>query len=154
MKSLLSAIILFSFLGAFLCGFVFWMANSSHQQAEQMRQHGRYSDVEITRMFSSSPSDGSSTFYYVEVQPVGAISDPKLIRCSVVYSTYQDLRVGQKLKAWVLGNDALLDYGNKNAGSVADSILLACAFFGVMLVIGIAAKIVQWLSKRHEVIAQ
>ena len=130
MKTLSSAIILFSFLGAFLCGFVFWMANSSHQQAEHLRQNGRYSDVKITRRFSSSPGDGSSTVYYVEVLPVGAIPAPKPITCSVVYSTYEDLRAGQKLKAWVLGDDALLDYGTKNAGAVADSMLLACSRSG------------------------
>lgn len=153
MKSLTGIIILLSLGGAFGCGCVYWMANSSHRQAEQLRQHGRYSDVEIKRMYSSSPGDGSSTFYYIDVQPVGAFRDSKSIPCSVVSSTYDNLRVGQKLKAWILGNDALLDSGSKNAGAVADTMLLFCVFFAIMIVSGVAAKIVQRMSKKNEVTA-
>jgi hypothetical protein len=42
MKRLVNLVILVSLVGVFFSGFVFWMANSSHQEAERLRQQGVY----------------------------------------------------------------------------------------------------------------
>jgi hypothetical protein len=152
-KSLTHVIILASAAGAFLSGLILWMANSSYQQAEQLRQHGRYCDVQIIQLYSSCPDDDGTTFWYVDIQPVGASADPHRITCSVVASTYNELRSGQHLKAWILGPDALLDYSPKNARFVAGNILIILLGCGIVMLAAIAAKIIEWKGMHHEEIA-
>jgi hypothetical protein len=153
MKRLTNALILVAALGAFFSGFVFWMAHLSHQQAEHLRRHGRYCEVDVVGMHTSSPGDGSSTSHYVEIHPVGAAADSVRIVCGVVPSTYDDLHVGQRLNAWVLGTDALLDYGPKNAGSVAQTMLVTFVSCGAAVFVGIGIRLIHRLFIRHEEIA-
>jgi hypothetical protein len=42
MKRILNVVILVGLVGAFFSGFVYWMANSSHQDAERRRRQGEY----------------------------------------------------------------------------------------------------------------
>ncbi len=42
MKRFLNLVILVSVVGAFFSGFVYWMASSSHQDAERRRHQGEY----------------------------------------------------------------------------------------------------------------
>ena len=153
MRRFTNALLLVAAVGAFFSGFVFWMAHSSHQQANELRQHGRYCDVEVVGMHTSSPGDGSSTSHYVEIQPVGASTGSPRITCQVVASTYDSLSVGHRLKAWVLGTDALLDYGQGNAGSVARSMFALFVGCCVLVFVGIAMKAVCHISFKHEGIA-
>jgi len=128
--------------GVFASGFVFWMANSSHQEAERLRQHGEYCDVEIIRKEKSSDADGSSYSYYVHVNPLNRANGSQPIPCEVLYSTYEQLQVGQKLKAWVLGNNAALDLGPNNVTSVARTMLVTCTGFAALLITGLTLKVV------------
>ncbi|MCX6929025.1 MAG: hypothetical protein NT154_38300 [Verrucomicrobia bacterium] len=91
-------------------------------------------------MHTSSPGDGSSTFHYIDVKPLDRVDETRRITCRVAPSTYEELHVGQKLKAWVLETDAVLDYGPKNAASVARTMLVTCMGFGLVIVTGITFK--------------
>jgi len=57
-------------------------------------------------------------------------------------STYDQLYVGQKLKAWVLGDKASLDFGPKNAASVARAMLVTCTGFAALLITGLTLKVI------------
>jgi hypothetical protein len=142
MKPLFNLMILAGVAGAFFSGFVFWMANSSHQKAERLRQHGDYCDVQVADKKTSSPGDGSSNNYYVYVRRVSQDGDGPLIQCSVGSSTYESLLIGQQLKAWVFATNALLDDGPKNAGSVAQTMLLTCAGFAFLTMAGLVGRLV------------
>jgi len=141
MKRLFNLIVLVGVVGAFFSGFVFWMADSSHQHAEHLRQTGEYCDVQVVDKKTSSPGDRSSDNYYVYVRRVGPKIDAPLIQCAVLSSNYTTLHIGQQLKAWVLENDALLDDGPKNAGSVAQAMLITCAGFGLLTVAGLVGRL-------------
>ena len=141
MRRFSTLIILLGCVGALFSAFVFWMANSSHQQAERLRREGWHCDVEVLGKRTSSPGDGSSTFHYVDVKPLGRGDEARPISVSVVGSTYEQLHVGQRLKAWVLETDALLDYGPKNAASVAQTMRLTCMVFGLVMVTGLALRV-------------
>jgi hypothetical protein len=140
MKRLVNLVILVSLAGVFFSGFVFWMASFSHQEAERLRQHGEYCDVVVVGKEKSS--GGKSTFYYVHVRPVNREATAPPLRCSVVYPAYENLHVGQRLQAWVLGTNALLDDGPKNAASVARTMLRICAGFALLLITGLVLKVV------------
>jgi hypothetical protein len=141
MKRLGTLIILLGTIGAFISGFVFWMANSSHQEAERLRRQGRHCDVEVVGKRTSSPGDGSSTFHYIDVKPLDRGDEARAISVSVVGNVYEQLHVGQRLKAWVLETDALLDYGPKNAAFVAQTMRLTCMVFGLVMVTGLAIRV-------------
>src|SRR6266404_7346574 len=111
MRQLTKLMIFVGLVGLFSSGFVFWMANSAHREAERLRRHGGYCQVEVVRKERSSDADGSSMSYYVHVKPVNRADTAEPIQCDVQYSTYDQLYVGQKLKAWVLGDKASLDFG-------------------------------------------
>ncbi len=142
MKLLFNLVILGGIVGAFFSGFVFWIANSSHQQAERLRQHGEYCDVRVVDKKTSSPGDGSSENYYVYVRRMNQKDDQPLIQCAVVSSAFDRLRIGQQLKAWVLETNARLDDGPKNAGSVAQTMRLTCAGFALLTMVGLIGGLV------------
>lgn len=87
MKHLNTWIILVGAVGAFFSGFFFWMAYSSHQDAERLRRQGRYTYVEVLGKHTSSPGDGSSTSHYVDVKPLDAPGETRRITCSVAGGT-------------------------------------------------------------------
>jgi hypothetical protein len=140
MRELTKLMIFVGSAGLFASGFVFWMANSSHREAERLRRHGEYCDVEIIRRERSSDAEGSPS-YYVQVKPVNRADRPEPIQCEVHYSTYEQLYVGQKLKAWVLGGEAHLDLGTSNAASVARGMLVSCVGFAALTIAGLAFKV-------------
>jgi hypothetical protein len=142
MKRLSILVILVGAVGAFFSGFVFWMANSSHQDAERLRRNGRYCAVEVVRKHTSSPGDSSSTLHYLDIKPLDRGDEARTISVTVVGETYEQLHVGQRLKAWVLETEALLDYGRKNAASVAQTMLLTCLGFGLVMVTGLTFRMV------------
>src|SRR6266404_1314918 len=141
MRQLTKPMIFVGLVGLFSSGFVFWMANSAHREAERLRRHGEYCDVEVIRKERSSDADGSSMSYYVHVKPVNRADRPEPIQCEVHYSTYEQLYVGQKLKAWVLGGEALLDFGPSNVASVARGMLMNCVGFAALTIAGLALKV-------------
>lgn len=141
MRQLTNIVILIGMAGIFFSGFVFWMAHSSHQEADRLRRHGEYCDVEVVGKRTSSGGDGSSTSHYVDVRPVSRDGNSPPIQCGVVSSAYDQLYVGQRLKAWVLGADALLDDGPKNAASVARTMLITLAGFALVTTIGLILKV-------------
>ncbi|MFA6101985.1 MAG: hypothetical protein WCV67_02335 [Victivallaceae bacterium] len=148
MKTLLAIVIVISAIGAFFSGFVFWMANSSYQDAERLRLHGEYCDVVVARQTTSAPSggkSGGSTFYYIDIKLVNRTNNSQPIRCGVSQSTYDELRAGKKLKAWVLGSDALLDYGTMNAGSVARTMFMTCIGCVLLLVTSLITLLVCYI---------
>ena len=142
MRELTKFAIFFGAAGVFASGFVFWMANSSYLEGERLRRHGEYGDVEVIRKERSSDADGSSYSYYVHVNPLNRAKGSPPIPCEVHYSNYQQLQVGQKLKAWVLGNDAALDLGPTNTGSIAWTALVTCIGFAALLITGLTLKAV------------
>ncbi len=142
MKPLFNLMILGGITGGFFSGFVFWMANSSHQQAERLRQHGEYCDVQVFDKKTSSPGDGSSQNYSVYVRRLNQTGDQPLIQCEVASSACDRLRVGQRLKAWVVGPDALLDDGPRKSGAVAQTTLLTCAGFALLTMAGLVGRLV------------
>jgi len=142
MKQLTSLAIWLGLVGVFSSCFVFWMANSSHQEGERLRRHGEYCQVEVVRKERSSDADGSSMSYYVHVKPVNRADTAEPIQCDVQYSTYDQLYVGQKLKAWVLGDKASLDFGPKNAASVARTMRVTCTGFAALLITGLTLKVI------------
>ena len=141
MRRLTNLVILIGAAGVFFSGFVFWMADSSHQEAERLRRQGEYCDVEVIRKETSSGGYGSSPSYFVHVNPVNRTDRSQPIQCEVLYITYDRLRVGQKLKAWVLGGNAALDVGPKNAASVARTMLMTRTGFAVLTITGLALKV-------------
>jgi hypothetical protein len=141
MRQLTRLMIFVGSCGLFASGFVFWMANSAHRDAERLRRHGEYCDVEVIRKEKSSDADASSMSYYVHVKPVNRADRPEPIQCEVHYSTYEQLYVGQKLKAWVLGGEALLDLGPSNTATVARGMLVNCVGFAVLTIAGVVLKV-------------
>ena len=141
MRELTRFMIFIGSAGLFASGFVYWMANSAHREAERLRRHGEYGDVEVIRKESSSEADASTMNYYVHVKPVNRADRPEPIPCDVHYSTYQQLYVGQKLKAWVLGGEALLDLGPSNAASVSRGMLVYCVGFAALAIAGLALRV-------------
>jgi len=142
MRQLTTIMVLVGAAGAFFSGFVFWMANSSHQKAEHLRRDGEYCDVEVVRKWASSDGDGASMSYYVDLRPVNRASNSQPIQHEVVHSTYERLYAGRKLNAWVLGSDALLDYGPTNAASVARTMLVICTGFALLMITGFTLKVI------------
>jgi hypothetical protein len=141
MRQLTRLMIFVGSAGLFASGFVFWMANSAHQEGERLRRHGEYCEVEVVRKERSSEADGGSMNYYVHVKPVNRADTAEPIQCDVHYRTYEKLRVGQKLKAWVLGGEALLDLGPSNTASVARGMLVNCVGFAALTIAGVALKV-------------
>jgi hypothetical protein len=142
MKQLTSLAIWLGLAGVFSSCFVFWMANSSHQEGKRLRRHGEYCQVEVVRKERSSEADGGSISYFVHAKPVNRAGTAEPIQCDVQYSDYNELYVGQKLKAWVLGDKASLEFGTKNAASVARTMLLTCTGSAAMLITGLTLKVV------------
>jgi hypothetical protein len=142
MRELTKFAIFFGAAGVFAFGFVFWMANSAYLEGERLRRHGEYGEVEVLRKERSSDADGSSYSYFVYVNPLKRAKGSPPIPCEVHYSTYQQLQDGQKLKAWVLGDDAALDLGpTNNTGPVAWTALVICTGFAALLITGLALKV-------------
>lgn len=136
--------------GVFSSGFVFWMADSSHQEGERLRRLGEYCEVEVVRKERSSDADGSSMSYYVHVKPVNRANKAEPIQCDVHYSTYEQLRMGQQLKAWVLGDKASLDLGPNNVASVARTMVVTCTGFAALLITGLTLKVVYRTRRSSE----
>ncbi len=141
MRELTKFMIFVGLVGVFSSSFVHWMANSAHQEGERLRRHGEYCEVEVVRKERSSEADGGSMNYYVHVKPVNRAKTAEPIRCDVHYRTYEGLSIGQKLKAWVLGGEALLDLGHSNTASVARVTLVYCVGFGALTIAGLALKV-------------
>jgi hypothetical protein len=142
MRELTKFLIFVGAAGAFASGFAFWIANSAHLEGERLRRHGEYGEVEVIRKERSSDADGSSYSYYVHVNPLNRAKGSPPIPCEVHYRTYQQLQVGEKLKAWVLGNDAALDLGPSNTAFVARGMLVTCTGFAALLITGLTLKVV------------
>jgi len=140
-RQLTNIVILVGMAGVFFSSFVFCMANSSHQKADRLRRHGERCDVEVVGKKTSSGGDGSSTSYYVDVRPLSRETTSPPIQCGVVSSAYDQLYVGQRLKAWVLGTDALFDDGPKNAASVTRTMLMTCMGFALVTIIGLILRV-------------
>jgi hypothetical protein len=150
MRQLTNLAIMLGAVGLFSSGFVFWMANSAHQEGERLRRHGEYCEVEVVRKERSPDADGGSMNYYVHVKPVNRTDTAEPIQCEVHYRTYEQLNVGQKLKAWVLGNEAALDIGPNNTASVARTMVVTCIGFAVLLITGLTLKVVYRTRRSSE----
>lgn len=148
MKRLGSLLVFLGSACAFFAGLVYWMANSSHQEAERLRQRGKYCEVEVLEKHVSSPGDGTSTFYYVDIKPTVQAPERQRITCKVGHTTYEQLQAGQRLMAWVQGTDALLDYGPRNSAFVARTMRLVCVGSVLVFVAGVALKVAIWKRKR------
>lgn len=137
MKLLFSIVTAICAIGAFFSGFAYWIADSSYQDAERLRQHGEYCDVVVVSLDKSSPTggrNGNTAHYYANIRPVNQANNSQTVRCGIAQSDYDELCAGKKLKAWVLRNDVLLDYGQKNAGDVARTMLMICKGFVLVLI--------------------
>jgi hypothetical protein len=141
MRELTKFMVFVGLVGVFSSSFVYWMQNSAYQEGERLRRDGEYCEVVVVRKERSSEADGSSMNYYVHVKPVNRADTAEPIQCDVHYRTYERLSIGQKLKAWVLGGEALLDFGQSNMASAARGTLVCGVGFAALTIAGLALKV-------------
>src|SRR4051812_2528228 len=96
------------------------MASSAQKRAELFQREGRYTEVEIVRHFiSETGGEDSTKEYWVELQPVGTNGLRHRMTVGILPNMYDDLQPGRRVMAWLIGQDAVLDFGPKNAGEHA-----------------------------------
>jgi hypothetical protein len=151
MRTFTTILILLGVAGAFSCGLVSWMTYASYQHAEYLRQYGHYLDVEIVNKNVASATDDSENFYYINVQSVNHTLGSPIYQSRVDSITYQELFIGQKLKAWVFGTETLLDYGPQNDKFVARAMLVTCLGFILLTIAATSYKVIRLarLPARH-----
>ena len=106
---------------AFVSGFIFLMTFMSNQSAKKIIDQGQYITVKIVNKYideQKRPNKAPYKTYHLVLLPEGMENiKENYLWAGVFEEEYTELNLNQKLKAWILEKDIVLDYGEQNAGS-------------------------------------
>ena len=126
------------------------MANSSHQEANRLRRHGQDRDVEVV---GKKIIRRWGRKFQLLLRGGQARQSREQLATHTVRHSVERVRPAPRwaaAKGRVLGTDALLDDGPKNAGSEEPyTMLITCMGFALVTITGLTVKMVCRTSHRR-----
>ena len=124
---------------AFGSGFIFLMTFMSYQSTGKIIHQGQYVTVKIVNKYideQKRPNKAPYKTYHLVLLPEDMENiKENYLWTGILEKEYTELNLNQKINAWILEEDVVIDYGKQNAGSESVKYLIIFIVSSIFLII-------------------